>query len=224
MNTGKGQVVELLLTDGDHHLRVSCPAPLVPSPGQYLLASDGSDLPLPVSLFYTESAPQGFIAVSSAGTFWQPGMELQLRGPLGRGFMLPVSARKVGLVAFDGSPAPLQGLIPPALKQDSAVVLVGNTSSDRLPDDVEVQPLSALAEILEWADYLAIDVRRENLHQLREQLGTLNRLAVGGETQVLVHTPVPCAGIADCGVCAVTSKSGWSLACKEGPVFGWREL
>lgn len=224
MYTGKGQVVELILADGDPHLRVSCPPTLVPSPGQYLLAGDGSDSLLPVPLFYTDSAPQGFIAVASAGAFWQPGIELQLRGPLGRGFMLPVSARKVGLIAFDSSPACLKGLITPALKQDSAVVLVCNTNPDHLPDDVEVQPLSALAEILGWADYLAIDVRRENLHPLRERLGKLNQLAVGAETQVLIHTPVPCGGIADCGVCAVTVKSGWGLACKEGPVFGWREL
>ena len=224
MNTGKGQVVELILADGDRHLRVSCPATLVPSPGQYLLAGDGSDSPLPVSLFYTESAPQGFIAVTSAPSLWHPGTEIHLRGPLGRGFMLPISARKVGLIAFVGPPARLKGLVAPALKQEAAVVLVCNTSPDHLPDDVEVQPLSALAEILEWADYLAIDVRRENLPRLRERLGKLNQLPVGGEAQVLVHTPVPCGGIADCGVCAVTFKSGWALACKDGPVFDWREF
>jgi hypothetical protein len=143
---------------------------------------------------------------------------------LGRGFSLRSSARKVGLVAFDNSPARLKGLIAPALRQEAAIVLVCDSSPDHLPDEVEVQPLSALTEILEWADFLAVDVQRENLNLLRERLGRLKQLRVGHETQVLVHTPVPCGGIADCGVCAVTVKSGWAMACKDGPVFDWREV
>lgn len=224
MHTAKGQVVELILEGGERNLRLACPPVLVPSAGQYLLAGDESFSALPVSLFYTESAPGGFIAAGPAAATWRPGTELHLRGPLGRGFMLRPSARKVGLFALESSPARLKGLIAPALKQEAAVVLVCDTSPDHLPDEVEVQPLSALNEILEWVDFLAIDVRRESLPLLRERLGKLKQLAWGHETQVLVHTPIPCGGIADCGVCAVTVTTGWAMACKEGPVFDWRDL
>jgi NAD(P)H-flavin reductase len=262
MSTGKGQVLELILEDGCRQVRVSCPLNLIPSPGQYLLASDTSDAPLPVPLFYTDSAPQSFtrrtagtlvhgtagtlvhrtastlVAAASVPDSWNPGLELHLRGPLGRGFTLPISARKVGLVAFDASPARLKGLIRPALKQDAAVVLVCDSSPDNLPDDVEVQPMSALHEIVDWADYLAFDVARENLNQMREQLGKLNQFAAAkagvakssqrelsrNEAQVFVHTPVPCGGVAECGVCAVTLKSYWKLACKDGPVFDWKDI
>ena len=224
MHTAKGHVVELLLEDGGPALRISCPPVLVPSPGQYVLAGDGSTLSLPVSLFYTESAPQGFIAVTPAETPWRPGTRLSLKGPLGRGFSLRSSFRKVGLIAFDGSPARLKGLIAPALRQEAAIVVVCASSPDSLPDEVEVQPLSALTEILEWADFLAVDVQRENLQLLRERMGRLKQLTVGHQTQVLVHTPVPCGGIADCGICAVTVKSGWAMACKDGPVFDWKDL
>jgi hypothetical protein len=224
MHTGKGHVTELILEDGEPGLRLACPAALVPSAGQYLLAGDGSISPLPVSLIYTRSAPQGFIASASAQVQWGPGTELHLRGPLGRGFSLRPSARKVGLVALDGSPAPLKGLIAPALRQDAAIVLVCDCSPEHLPDEIEVQPLAALTEILEWADFLAVDVRRENLDLLKERLRGLDQLPVGQATQVLVHTPVPCGGIADCGVCAVTARSGWMMGCKDGPVFEWREL
>src|SRR5512138_923098 len=128
MQTGKGQVRELILDAsvrrGCRYARISCVAGLVPSPGQYLLASDGSDAPLPVPLFYTDSAPQGFVAAAPLPGSWNPGLELALRGPLGRGFTLPPASRKVGLVAFDDSPARLRGLIRPALKQEAAVVLV----------------------------------------------------------------------------------------------------
>ncbi|HUE98419.1 MAG TPA: hypothetical protein VMN99_04135 [Anaerolineales bacterium] len=224
MQIGKGQVLELILEDGCHYVRVSCPPNLIPSPGQYLLASHASDVPLPVPLFYTDSAHQGFIAAGLAPVTWNPGFELHLRGPLGRGFTLPLSARKVGLVAFDDAPGRLRGLISQILKQDAAVVLVCDTAPDNLPDDVEVQPLSTLSDIVEWADFLAFDVTRENLHQLKERLGKRNQLTAMNEAQVLIRTPVPCGGVADCGVCAVNLKSGWRLACNDGPIFDWREL
>jgi dihydroorotate dehydrogenase electron transfer subunit len=224
MSIGKGKVLELILQDGCRHAHISCPPGLMPSPGQYLLAGDGSDSPLPVPLFHTDSAPQGFIAAASVPDSWNPGLELDLRGPLGRGFTLPVSARKVGLVAFDDSPVRLRGLIQPALRQEAAVVLVCRSAPEHLPDDVEVQPLSALQEIVEWADYLACDVRRENLNDLRERLGKLNQLAAGRDAQILIRTPVPCGGSADCGICAVNLQSGWKLACKDGPVFSWSEV
>ncbi|HET9910616.1 MAG TPA: hypothetical protein VFQ13_01940 [Anaerolineales bacterium] len=224
MSTGIGKVLELILQDGCRHVRVSCPPGLVPSPGQYLLAGDGSDAPLPVPLFHTDSAPQGFTAVASVPGSWHPGLELHLRGPLGRGFTLSASARKVALVAFDDSPARLRGLVQPALNQEAGVVLVCDAAPENLPDDVEVQPLSVLQDIVEWADYLACDVARENLNQLRERLGKLNQLASGEDAQVLVRTPIPCGGVAECGVCAVNLKSDWKLACKDGPVFNWNEV
>ena len=224
MHTGRGQVVELIYSDGSHYVRIACPPNFAPAPGQYLLASDDSGSSLPVPLFYTDWAPDGFIAAPSEVASWSPGQELWLRGPLGRGFSLPVGARRVGLIAFDESVGRLKGLIRPALKQDAAVVLVSNSTVEDLPDDVEVQPLTLLAEILEWADYIAFDVRRENLSQLQERLGNRTRLLPATGTQVLVRTPVPCGGIADCGVCAVTLKSDWKLACKDGPVFDWEEL
>ena len=224
MSAGKGQVLELILEDGFRYARVTCPPNLVPEPGQYLLASDGTDSPLPVPLYYTDSAPQGFVAVTPAASRWVPGLMLDLRGPLGRGFSMSLAARKVGLVAFDDSPARLRGLIRPALKQEAAVVLVSSSAPDNLPDDVEVQPLSTLNEILAWADYVAFDVARENLHQLQEQVGKQNQVIARLGAQVLVRTPVPCGGIAECGVCAVTLKSEWKLACKDGPVFDWGEL
>src|ERR1051325_1282376 len=175
MSTGKGQIVELILEDGCRQARISCSPSLVPSPGQYLLAGDGSVSPLPVPLFYTYTASQGFIAAAPLPDSWQPGMKVVLRGPLGYGFSLPFSARKVALVAFDNSPARLKGLIKPALKQDAAVVLVCDSSPDNLPDDVEVHRLSSLQDVLEWADYLAIDVRREDLNQVRERFGKPDR-------------------------------------------------
>jgi hypothetical protein len=224
MHTAKGQVVELILENGLRQARISCPANLIPAPGQYLLASHASDSPLPVSIFYTDSAPQGFIAAAPIPDSWTPGLNIYLRGPLGRGFTFPTSARKVALVAFDDAPSRLRGLIAPALKQGAAVVLITDFDSDSLPDEVEVHPASALGEVMEWADYIALDTARERLFELRECLGRMKQAWVGKEAQALLRTPMPCGGVADCGVCAVTVKSGPELACKDGPVFDLKEI
>jgi hypothetical protein len=128
------------------------------------------------------------------------------------------------LVAYDDGPARVRGLIGPALRQKAGVVLLCDSASGDLADDVEVQPLSVLGEILAWADYVALDIARENLPGLRERLGSSKPVQAARDTQVLIRTPIPCGGIAECGVCAVTMKSGWKLACKDGPVVDWNEL
>jgi NAD(P)H-flavin reductase len=222
MHMGNGSITELILEDGCRFVRISCPEKLVPVPGQYLLASDDSGTPLPVPIFYTDSAPGGFIA--TPGDAWQPGDELCLRGPLGRGFAVPVSARKVALIAYDDAPSRLRGLIRPALKQDASVVVVTYSSGDGLPDDVEIQPLSAMEEIVKWADFIALDVSRENMPKLMGKLLGMHQLESVNEAQILIRTPMPCGGIAECGVCAVVTKSTWKLACKDGPVFDLREI
>ena len=224
MQTGQAQVIELILQDGLRSARLSCLGNLIPAPGQYLLAGDASDPLLPAPLFYTDSAPAGFIAAPPLPDSWKPGQEIRLRGPLGRGFTLPISARRVALVAYDDTPARLRGLIRLGLRQDAAIVLVGDSAPDQLPYDVEVQPLSTLSEVCEWSDYMAFDVARENLPELGKRLGSLNQMSAYREAQVLIRTLMPCGGVAECGVCAVTLKSNWKMACKDGPVFDWRDI
>jgi len=225
MHTGKGQVVELILESGLRYARISCAGKLIPSPGQYLLAgtASSSDL-LPVSLFSTESTPESFTASAPFPEMWMPGTEIYLRGPLGRGFVLPTSARNIALIAFDVSPSRLLGLIQPALKQGASIVLVCETNEDNLPDAVEIQPLSTLNDVFAWANYVAFDVPRENLFEMRERMIGVDQMSLKAEAQVLIHTSMPCGGVAECGVCTVRTKSNGKLACKDGPVFDLREI
>lgn len=223
MHTGRGRIIELILQDGGRAARISCSADLTPAPGQYLLAGDDSYAPLPVSLSFTDSAPGGFI-VSPVPDLWVPGTEISLRGPLGNGFKLPASARKVALIVFDDLPSRLRGLIRPALSQGAAVVFVSDSQVENLPDEVEVQPLSALGDVVAWADYAAFDVTRENLPGWMERLRKLKQASTLKEAEILIRAPVPCGGVAECGVCAVVTKSGWKMACKDGPVFALREI
>ena len=213
MKNGRGQVAEIFL---DSRARIVCPPELIPAPGQYILAHAlGFDDPLADPVFFSDSAPDGFRAAPGLPSTWTPGTKLNLRGPLGHGFTIPVAARKVALVAFDNSPERLRGLILIAFKQGAEVVLVSDVVAHDLPEVVEVQPLQALPEICQWSDFAAFDVARENLPRLKERIGTGNQL----QAQVLIRAPMPCGAVAECGVCAVNIRNEWKLICKDGPVF-----
>jgi hypothetical protein len=217
MKNGQGQLSEIYL---DSCAQILCPPDLIPAPGQYVLAhARGSDDPLAVPVFFSDSAPNGFRAAPFLPLAWRPGTQLNLRGPLGHGFLIPAFARKVALIAFDESPARLNGLIRMALKQDAEVVLVSNSAVDDMPEAVEVQPLQALTDIYQWADYVALDVARENLNQLGKMLGVGGQARAPREAQVLVRAPMPCGALAECGVCALTIRHEWKMICKDGPVF-----
>jgi hypothetical protein len=222
MKIGEGQLMEIYL---DSSARIICPPELIPAPGQYLFAyARESDSPLAVPVFFSDSALNGFRSAPLIDSSWIPGTRLNLRGPLGHGFTLPTSARKIALIAFDESPARLRGLISIALIQDAEVVLVCNTVIDQIPEAVEVQPLRALLDIYHWADYAAFDVGRENLDQLREKFGKADQAKGPREAQVLVRAPMPCGARAECGICALTMRHEWKMICKDGPVFKMKEL
>lgn len=222
MHTGTGRIIETYL---DGSARIECLPALIPAPGQYLHAhAPDSGSPLPVSVFLYGPLPNGFRAAPPLAPAWTIGTRLNLRGPLGHGFNLPVSARKIALVALDGSPARLQGVMSMALEQNLEVVLACDSAVQGLPEAVEIQPLQTIREVCKWSDTIALDASRRNLHQLKEMLEGLEQVAAVHEAQILIHTPMPCGGLAECGVCAVAFKHGWKMVCRDGPVFLLNEL
>ncbi|RPH60939.1 MAG: hypothetical protein EHM81_05290, partial [Chloroflexi bacterium] len=201
--------------------RLSCPPALIPAPGQYLLAhaATDSDAPLAHPLFPTDTTSNGFHAAPPIPSNWLPGLELTLRGPLGRGFHLPPAARRVALAAFGSTSARLLALLEPALSQKAEIVLLADTPPENLPAAIEISPLAALAEITPWADYLALDAPRAALPAIRDILNPGSRYFYPVAAEILVETPLPCGGMGECGVCAVPQRRGYRLACKDGPVF-----
>lgn len=191
--------------------------------GQYLLAHRPEGLePLPAALFPTAGGTAGLLRLAPPlPSGWSPGMRLVVRGPLGHGFKLPPSARRVALAAPFGAPHRLLPLIAPALAQGAVVTLLAEELPRGLPAAVEALPLESLGEAPAWADYLALDVPRAMLNRLPTLADGLGRLC---PTQVLVAGPLACGGMAECGVCAVPGRGGALLACKEGPVFDFDRL
>ncbi|HTP02235.1 MAG TPA: hypothetical protein VMJ64_12755 [Anaerolineales bacterium] len=220
---GDGLVSEVLLLDQALCARVQCDAALVPAPGQYLLAvADGSDAPLATVLFAGGIAHDGFLAAPPIPSTWQPGTRLLLRGPLGHGFSIPPSSRRLGLVAFGCLARTLLSLLDSVDREEVSVTLVADHIPEGLPTEVEVQPLAAVVEVSQWTDFLAVDVERSMLPGLRETLQP-HRMGIKAEGQALIRTPMPCGALADCGVCTVVLGRRTYLACADGPVFDLRQ-
>ena len=211
--------------------RIECPPGLRPAPGQYLLAhAAGMAEPLPSTLFPARFRPGDASSAElelapplPAG--WTAGTRLAVRGPLGQGFNLPATARQVALVAADGlAPQVLLPLVDTALAQGAAVALYTRDIPAGLPSEVEVLPPEPLSDVLGWADYLAIQLQPGGLSKLRRRLGLAPHAILPVPAQVLVQVAMPCGGIGDCGLCAVATRQGWKLACKDGPVFNFNDL
>ena len=198
-----------------------------PQPGQYLPCQRDADHLniLPTNLFRI-LGPDGRLYLAPLPEYWLPGDHINCLPPQGKGFSLPPTARRIGLLALDVSPLRLLPLLKHALAENAALVLFWDAQPNHdilhlLPAMVEVSPTASLVENLDWMDYLAVDLELDKLPQVDTLLGTLNPPFEG---QVLVRTPMPCRGIGKCGVCAVKTHHGWKLACIDGPVFDLQEV
>ncbi len=219
----EGQVSEVVWLDGQSCPRVQCDAGLVPGAGQYVLAhAVGSDAPLATALFALRTFSRGFVAAPPTPSTWNPGTRLLMRGPLGHGFSSPGAAHRVALVAYRCSPRVLLSMLDSLLQQESSVTLVGEDIPEDLPPQVEAQPLGELPDVFRWADFVAADIEREVLPELRQMLQP-HQGAVKAEGQILIRTPMPCGALADCGVCTVELRGKVLLACEDGPVFSLRQ-
>jgi hypothetical protein len=253
MHESLAELTEISM-DGKTAGRIRCDPRLVPAPGQYLLAWAEQDLdtPLATALFSAGLCPGGFTLAPPVPAHWLPGNRLNIRGPLGKGFKLPQAARFVALATFTTpfrarrgeAPSRLLALVEPALAQNAALVLLTDYPPKDLPAAIEISPLSALAETMRWADYLALDAPRSALPALVQ---SIRAAAYSRDGQILVETALPCGGMGECGVCAVSRGAAgfdthrtlhfdklsaslnhqprpYMLACKDGPVFDLKTL
>lgn len=206
---------------------LALPTKLLPSPGQYL---PGQNLEDPAEILHQPLfrviGPDDRNFLGPIPRNWQPGDKIGILSPQGNGFQLPPSARRVGLLAMKGQALHILPLVKKALKQDASLVLFFQEQphpgiQDWIPPNVEISPISVLQENLNWPDFMAVELAREDLKSLSVLLGD-NAPSFTG--QVLVKTAMPCRRIGKCGVCAIKTRHGWRYACEDGPVFPLKEL
>lgn len=230
----RGKLREIFYFAGQPAARIECKPSAVPAPGQYVLAlsaEPAASIPLEndfqvlaVPLFPAEISAEGFTAATPLPQSWGPGADLSLNGPYGTPFRPPAGVRRIALAGLGESIARLMPLVSTALQEECAVTLYTDAPLPSLPAAVEVFPLEGLPEAAAWADFLALDLPLEALPGLRRKLGLEPEQALPCPAQALIIAPMPCAGLAKCGACAVEGRRGWLLACEDGPVFDVKAL
>jgi len=215
-------------------IQVACEgtAPLF-APGQAALAlsrlPDQPFLRVPLYPFHSTAGGFDFGIADDAHHYaahpyavLSPGDELDVLGPVGRGFALPPRAGH--LLAVAATPARLSALLDLALERGWAVTLwqpplaALGVPSVGMPEAVEVQRGELSAELLDWADVVALDLPEPARWAAEIRAARPGRAA--GFIQALADMPMPC-GTGACQACWVEVGHRRKLACVDGPVFQW---
>lgn len=220
-------------------------------PGQFVMArcSDGDDphlrRPLPlfginppeVSLLIRAGAAHRWLARQSAG------QSINLLGPFGRGFTLLPGARRLLLVAEGIGVAALAALASRASAQGIAVTLLAGAPSagtalpaSLLSPEVEYRVATAdgslgqrgnvallLPDVIQWADQVCAAGSPALYHALAGAIARYRLLVDREFAQVWMLGTAGC-GMGLCQACAVQTRHGTVLSCREGPVFSLKEV
>jgi dihydroorotate dehydrogenase electron transfer subunit len=223
------------------------------TPGRFLMihCSDSLDplLPRPMSFhrFRQSGGDRQFAIlydVRGGGTAWlasrKPGDEITVFGPLGRGYELRSDAQNVLLVAGGMGVAAVIALADEAIAAGRSVMLLqgARTKSllfphNLLPTDVEAVSATddgsaghhglvtdLLAEHLPWADQTFACGPNPMFASMADVVkGARSRKPV----QALLEERMGC-GTGVCYGCAVFTRKGVRLVCRDGPRFDLREV
>jgi dihydroorotate dehydrogenase electron transfer subunit len=164
-----------------------------------------------------ELTNRGFECTAPSERNWGAGDELDLLGPIGRGFKPPAASRRWLLLSIDTAAGPLMPLVQLARDQGASISIWANTALSELPPDVEIA--TDLQGAIDWSDYLAICATPSGLPGIRSLPGLTNGPPLAGiQAEALLLSPMPC-GFGGCMACAVRVRHGWKLCCQDGPVF-----
>lgn len=225
MPVAEGIITEIRIAAQGLTAAIDCPAAVRPAPGQYLIAnSPDPGESLPVALFAASLPTQSLWVAGPFPAHWVAGTSLRLSGPLGNGFHLPPDSLRVALVTLNSSPEILLPLAHLALRQAAGVAFYCDIPPAELPAQIEVLQPALLAETIDWSDYMAAVLPRDGLMELRKLAGLHPHQPFPSPAEALLIASIPCAGKAACGVCAVSTRHGWKLACEDGPVFTLNHL
>ncbi len=223
-------------------------------PGQFVMVSCGGEcvLPRPFSIHHVinrEDVKLYFSVLENGkGTGWlsqrQEGDTVELLGPLGNGFSIYPSSRKLLLVAGGMGVASLYFLAEETFKKKNSVTMMcGTAIENRYPIDylthgiktfITTEDGSAgkkgkitefISEYIDWADQI---FACGPMPMYRDMYGQREKLLKGKPVQVSLEVRMGC-GRGVCYGCTVKTKRGLKQVCKDGPVFDlddvlWDEL
>jgi len=223
MKTYLSTIAEVSIIESGARIRLTPSLPVHALPGQYYLGftEDTTQL-LPVPLFpFTENTDE-LVLCGNVHFTWQTSTPLLLQGPYGKGFTHCLKSRRLAIFAVEKNlEERLFALAVNVLEQGADVVWISDDLKVTLPPQIEVLKESELTDAVAWAESCAIAVPQTKVTSLPEIL-SINK-ADRNKVEVMVDAPFIC-GNAQCGVCAIETRHGWKLTCKEGPVFQYGEF
>lgn len=240
--------------ENTHIMWLSCPPlGKGASPGRFLMVRCGDShdplLPRPMSFhrFREKGSERQFAIlydVRGRGTAWlsarKPGDELSLFGPLGRGYAINSQAHHLLLVGGGLGIAALIALADEAIAAGKSVTLIqgARTAAKLYPPELlppEVEALSAtddgstgrrgyvtdlIPQHLSWADQL---FACGPTPMFSAMAGVMREARSRKPVQALLEERMGC-GTGICYGCAVFTRRGVRLVCKDGPRFELRHV
>ncbi len=230
-------------------LRCVEPGPGEETPPTAVAMPDDPLLPRPMSIHRLRQGADGqewsiLYDVVGRGTTWlasrRPGDLIHCWGPLGQGFEVGRASHQLLFVAGGIGVAPLVWLAHEELRRGKSVTMIlGGRSADQifpaslLPPEVEVVVTTedgssgrrglateAFAEHLEWCDEAFACGPNAMFEAMAEMT---RRSPTRRPVQVLLEQRMACgAGI--CYGCAIETRRGMRLVCKDGPRFDLEDV
>lgn len=237
-------------------LRVDAPEiAKLAQPGQYIMVrcGEGQEMPLrrPLSLhrIYNHREIGLLFELVGKGTAWlsqcNVGDIIDVFGPLGNGFQIYPSSKRLLLIAGGIGVAPLMALAYKAVDSGQKVKFYFGTQNQyKLFPDHLLPPGIKIAVATEDGSYghcgMVTDLLclPEHLTEIIEDVdqifacGSLPMYKKMSEishqmgnkpTQVLLETVMGC-GVGACLGCSIKTKNGRKRVCKDGPVFDLKEI
>lgn len=149
----------------------------------------------------------------------EPGMELDLLGPVGVAPQWPADSTRLLVIAE--RPERVYAVAQAVLEKRGAVAWlwqdrVPEWAASLLPPAVEFHTGPPSAELIEWADRVLLDV--SDPAELAARLRAMRPLRPGDFVQAVLLPPTPC-GTGACYACHVETARGRVLTCLEGPIL-----
>lgn len=147
---------------------------------------------------------------------WEVGDQLFVRGPIGEGFRPIHNYQNILLFDLESGFQSLNTLMEIGLSTGKNLVYSAKETYFPISPSVEIITTDLTEETLRWADFIALEVHREDLQKNNELLFKIRNLNI--DCDVMVHCPILCSGKSDCMVCGLKTKKGWMKTCQQGQI------
>jgi len=223
---------------------------MISRPGQFIMLSSGSEVILrrPLSIHRIGHSGRIFLLfiVIGKGTNWlstrQQGEKLDLLGPLGNGFSIEPTSKKLLLIGGGIGISPLVFLAQEAIQQRRQVSLILGARTkhqiyqQKLPskgietiiltDDGSKGIKGKISDFKKLPDYIkqADQIFACGPLPMYQSISNLmQQRSWQKPVQISLETRMGC-GIGTCYSCSIKTTSGMKTVCHDGPVFNMHEI